>query len=329
VRTVAFFNHKGGVGKSTLVVNLGLALAAEGKRVLFLDADPQANLTSAVIEMTRYERLLENEHTIFGALADMIRGTGDIAPVGSVKIRPSAWIVPGDIRLSRFEDELPINWTSAQSGAPRGLLVSSAIHRLIRHEASRVGAELVLVDVGPSVGALNRSILMGADGFVVPLSPDLFSLTALASVGSSLIKWIDEWRVVLAAARRNRFDHTNELPLGEPSPLGYVSQQFVSYRQAPAAAFQRWNVQIPDAYRTGIYLPLRDAGVSVPAGDEMSLGEVKNLSSLIPMAQQQNKAIFELTGTQARGAQYTRAVDTLDLFISIAKRMLGKLDEVS
>ncbi|MGN6577011.1 MAG: hypothetical protein ACTHKG_15140, partial [Nocardioides sp.] len=57
-------------------------------------------------------------------------------------------------------------------------------------------------------------------------------------------------------------------------------------------------------------------------------GEVKNLSSLIPMAQQANKAIFELTGSQARGAQYTRAQDTLELFDALAHRIETRLGEV-
>ena len=328
MQTIAFFNHKGGVGKTTLVFNVGLALASQGERVLFIDADPQANLTSVALSMTDFEKLIEERQTIFGALSKLIRGTGDIDAVSLVELRENAWLLAGDIRLSQFEDELPTNWGSAQTGADRGLLVSSAVYRLARDHAETIGADYVILDVGPSVGALNRAILMGVDGFVVPLSPDLFSLTALPSVGASLVKWIREWSVALGAARAKEFDLLTSLPLGSPSPLGYVSQQFVSYRQAPATAFQRWNKRIPDAYRDGVYTPLANAGVRVPA-DAGSLGAVKNLSSLIPIAQEQNKAIFELTGTQARGAQYTRAQDTLELFADIARGIVSRLDEVS
>ncbi len=108
-----------------------------------------------------------------------------------------------------------------------------------------------------------------------------------------------------------------------------VSQQFVTYRKAPAAAFRRWNSQIPNAYEDGIIAPLRDdAEIVIPSGPQL-LGEVKNLSSLIPMAQQANRAIFELTGTQARGAQYTRAQDTFGLFSDLAKRIVAQLDAVN
>lgn len=325
MKSIAFFNHKGGVGKTTLVFNTGLALARAGKRVLFVDADPQANLTSMAINIERLEGLIDQKETIYGALADLIRGTGDVARVPPVQLRETAWIVPGDIRLSSFEDELPNSWSAAQTGAERGLRVSSAIHRLALQQAADIEADYVLLDVGPSVGALNRAILVGVDGFVIPLSPDLFSLTALPSVGSSLVRWIREWGVAFSAAKENELDFLSQLPLGKPIPLGYVSQQFVSYRKAPASAFQRWNKLIPSAYNDGVYEPLQKAGIPVPSGPT-SLGAVKNLSSLIPIAQEGNKAIFELTGTQARGAQYTRAQDTLDLFTHIAERMLANLE---
>ena len=107
-----------------------------------------------------------------------------------------------------------------------------------------------------------------------------------------------------------------------------MSQQFVTYRKAPAAAFLKWSKRIPRAYADGIVAPMRDeANIVVPAAPHL-LGEVKNLSSLIPMAQQANRAIFELTGTQARGAQYTRAQDTFELFADLARNIIKRQDEV-
>lgn len=72
--------------------------------------------------------------------------------------------------------------------------------------------------------------------------------------------------------------------------------------------------------------PLAKAGVVIPAFGHL-LGEVKNLSSLIPMAQQDNRAIFELTGSQARGSQYTRAQDTFELFADLASSIEERLRE--
>ncbi|WP_181064986.1 ParA family protein [Pseudoclavibacter sp. Z016] len=323
MKKVAFFNHKGGVGKTTLVFNVGLALERMGYTVLFIDADAQTNLTSAAIDVDQYEDLLGAQQTIYGALLPIINNVGDFDPVEPVKIRDRAYILPGDIRLSAFEEILPQAWTEALAGQYRGFQISTAMFRLASRLGESVSADFVLFDLGPNVGALNRTILIGCDGFVVPLSPDLFSLTALPSVGASTTRWIMDWDAALGAAKRARLELSIDLPGGRPSPLGYVSQQFVTYRKRPAAAFRRWSDKIPSAYQKGILEPMRDdAHVPIPDGPAL-LGEVKNLSSLIPIAQQNNRAIFELGGAQARGAQYTRAQDTLELFTNIASGIIA------
>lgn len=328
MKTISFFNHKGGVGKTTLVFNTGLALARLGHTVLFIDADAQANLTSASLPVARNEDVLETSRTIYGALLPVIESTGDIADVKPVEIRSGAYLLPGDIRLSAFEEILPQAWTEGLAGLRRGFQVSSAMYRLIQRLGEEIHADYTLIDLGPNVGALNRSIMIASDGFVVPLSPDLFSLTALPSVGASTTRWILDWQAALQSAKRAKLTMDLNLPDGAPSPLGYVSQQFATYRKAPAASFLKWSRRIPKAYDEGIVTPMRDdAGIMVPTSPHL-LGEVKNLSSLIPMAQQANRAIFELTGTQARGAQYTRAQDTFDLFARLAQRIIERQDEV-
>ncbi|MDN3936635.1 AAA family ATPase [Arthrobacter sp. YD4] len=329
MKTVSFFNHKGGVGKTTLLFNVGLAMAKHGKTVLFIDADAQTNLTGAALSSDKYEEVLNRKATIYNALEPVIKTIGEPNFVEPVKIRDGAYLLPGDIRLSEFEEVLPAAWTDSIAGIYQGFQRTTAVDRLTRHLAAQVGADYVLVDLGPSVGALNRVVMLGSDGFVVPLAPDLFSLTALPSVGKSVHRWVEEWRTAKQSAARTGVadDLPYDLPAGTPSPLGYVSQQFASYRSAPAAAFQRWIDKIPQTYESGVVGPLRSAGVTIPAASAR-LGEVKNLSSLVPMAQQKNLAVFELTGSEARGSQYTRAQDTLKLFKDLSDRIVTRLDQV-
>ncbi|MGX5770595.1 ParA family protein [Microbacterium trichothecenolyticum] len=330
MEVVSFFNHKGGVGKTTLLFNVGLALAKAGKKVLFVDADAQANLTGTALNAEAYQLQLQLEETIYHALLPVIRATGDARVFDPVSIRENAWILPGHILLSEFEEILPAAWVDSLAGRYQGFQRTTALYRLINDLAARVSADYVLIDLGPSVGALNRVVLLGSDGFVVPLAPDLFSLTALPSVGNSVVTWIQEWRVAEASAARQGVGQ--QLPgglfKGEPSPLGYISQQFASYRSAPAAAFQRWLDDIPAAYNAEIVDRLRAAGVQVPTGPGQ-IGTVRNLSSLVPMAQEANAAIFELSGSEARGSQYTRARDTLKDFARLADAIVDRLDEVS
>jgi len=328
MKTISFFNHKGGVGKTTLVFNIGLALGRLGKKILFVDADAQTNLTGSALAAEDYERSVTNRATIYDALLPVIRTTGDFVLVQPQQIRPNVWLLPGNIRLSEFEAVLPVSWNDSLGGAFQGFQRTTAFYRLVQAHASSVGADYTFVDLGPSVGALNRVALLASDGFVVPLAPDLFSLTALPSVGQSLSEWIGDWEVARASAVRTRADQ--DLPQGSlfdgrPVPLGYISQQFASYRSAPAAAFQRWLEDIPNAYQTEVVDRLRASGITIPNGSG-ELGTVRNLSSLVPLAQEQNSAIFELTGAEARGSQYTRAKDTLDDFQRLGMELLRRVN---
>jgi len=326
METVAFFNHKGGVGKTTLLFNVGLALAHSGARVLFVDADAQANLTAIALSERDTEDAYEEECTIADSFAPLVDGSGDLVVVEPVQIREHAWLIPGHIELSAYEEICPNGWTESLAGNARGLRVTTAPARLAERAADMLDADYVLFDVGPNVGALNRNILLACDGFVVPLAPDLFSLKALASVGRSVGNWVDGWRSITENAQRRRHDQI-PLPVGLPSPLGYVSQQFATYRQAPAEAYRKWLNQIPRAYRDDVVEPLRRVGVPIPIGTN-KIGEVRNLSSLIPIAQRANAAVFELSGSEARGAQYTRAQDTYAMFRAVASEITRRLETV-
>ena len=328
LNTIAFYNHKGGVGKTTLLFNLGLALNKLDKNILFVDGDAQANLTSISLSDRTIEDVYNRGQTIYHGLEPLVDGSGDVTFIEPTRIRDGVWVLPGHIRLSVFEEIAPEGWTGALAGNPRGFRVSTAVHRLIALVAEHVGADYIFLDLGPNVGAFNRSALLGADGFVIPMAPDLFSITALPSVGESVGRWVEEWQIARGSANRRNLTLGFELPTGKPSPLGYISQQFAVYRQGPAEAYSRWIKQIPDAYTRGVVRTLEDAGVACPVG-EGKVGEVRNLSSLIPMAQRNRSAVFELKGTEARGAQFTRAQSTLSLFTDLVREITRRLEEVT
>lgn len=88
VKKIALFNHKGGVGKTTLTVNIANAIAKMNKNVLLVDADPQCNLTSFYLEERDLENLLEESdedgvgQTLWSAVKPVVQGRGGIIPVG-------------------------------------------------------------------------------------------------------------------------------------------------------------------------------------------------------------------------------------------------------
>jgi cellulose biosynthesis protein BcsQ len=323
LKIVSFFNHKGGVGKTTIAFNVALAVANLGHRVLMIDADAQANLTAVALTEDRLEEVYDGGRTIWSALAPLVSGSGDIKSIRPTRVRGSVSLLAGDIRLSHFEAICPQGWTEALAGEVRGYRVSTAIYRLIRQAGGQVDADVAFIDLGPNVGALNRTALLASDGFVIPMAPDLFSVTALPSVGTSTAKWIRDWQVARATLS---VPVDFDLPEGRPVPLGYLSQQFSVYRKEPSAAFRRWLKKIPEAYREGVLVPLESAGVS-PPGDSPDLGALPNFYSLIPIAQDAKKAVFELGGSEARGAQFTRAQDTRTTFEGIGAEILRRLNK--
>jgi chromosome partitioning protein len=333
MHTIAFFNHKGGVGKTTMLFNVAVELGRLDKRVLMVDLDAQANLSAISLSDDALEKLYEpnvDGLTVAHAFAPLVSGAGDVEPPQASEIRPGrVWLVPGDIRLSDFEGILPAAWTEALAGGERGFRVTSAPFRLIQDVGEAVSADYALIDLGPNVGALNRAVMMGADYLIVPMASDLFSIRALPSVGKSLTAWVEQWQTAQTVAPALSF----EIPLGRPQLMGHVSQQFNIYRGGATLAFQEWIDRIPVHMESGLIEPLRGVKakdgkqtLADPADSDGSLiGELKNFHSLVPHAQEMRRAIFELEADDViRGAQYTRAMESEGSFKELADNIIER-----
>ena len=72
--------------------------------------------------------------------------------------------------------------------------------------ADEVETDVVMYDVGPNVGALNRVVLLDCDYFCTPVAADLFSLRALTTVGRSIAKWVEDWKTVRSLAKGKNMD---------------------------------------------------------------------------------------------------------------------------
>jgi chromosome partitioning protein len=205
MKTIAFFNNKGGVGKTSLVYHLAWMFAERGLPVLAVDLDPQANLTAMFLEEDRLEELWpdadEHPDTIYGAVRPILRGLGDIAPPPVERILPNLGLLPGDLGLSRFEDKLSDAWPRCHNSDEAAFRTMTAFHRLMEAVASD-WAELILIDVGPNLGAINRSALI-ASRIPSACRSLLISTHSRASenLGPTLIR---DWREHLGRARAKR-----------------------------------------------------------------------------------------------------------------------------
>ena len=164
--TLAFFNNKGGVGKTTLAYHLAWKLADQGRRVLVVDLDPQANLTSMFVTESRLEEIWNTDspsgESIMGALDPLITGTGDIRPAEIERINSRLSLIPGDLALSGFEAELSEAWGNCLNARQPAFRLTSAFHRITNAAAAAVQADLAILDVGPNFGAINRAALISA-----------------------------------------------------------------------------------------------------------------------------------------------------------------------
>ena len=311
VPVLTFFNNKGRVGKTSLVYHLAWMFAESGKRVLACDLDPQANLTASFLDEDGLESLWSdgrNNRTIHQCVAPLT----EVADLNEPDVRmmsESIGLVPGDLALSGFEDNLSVEWPNAlgEKTLYRPFRILTAFWQVMQMGAKSMKADIILVDVGPNLGALNRSALIATDFVVAPLGADLFSLQGLRNLGPTLNRWRKEW-----SRRREGWNSSGSasqemaLPNGDMRPIGYIVQQHGVRLGRPVKAYDKWVNRMPREYALQFAENDGEPYPVSPSNDVNCLATAKHYRSLIPMAQEARKPIFKLTA--ADGAIGAHAV---------------------
>jgi chromosome partitioning protein len=301
-----------------------------GKRVVAIDLDPQANLTTAFLDESTLEQLWDVDDpsprntTIFQCIRPLTQ-VGDILSPKTVPINERLHLIPGDLNLAGFEDFLSREWPDAMGAANRyrPFRILSAFWQVAQMAARAHHAEIILADVGPNLGAVNRSALIASDHVVIPLAADLFSLQGLQNLGPVLRGWRGEWRKRV----ENWPEADFELPSGDMQPEGYILMQHAQRLRRPALADKRWVDRIPATYRQKVLgeAPSSDLPVS-PASDPFCLAQLKHYRSLMSMAQEVRKPIFQLTSADGAIGNHSQAVKEANSdFTALANAILFKL----
>ena len=196
---LTFFNNKGGVGKTSLVYHLAWMLSDMGYRVLACDLDPQANLTAAFLDEEHLETLWDegddtSADTILRCVLPLTK-VGDIKKPLLTPIAPELRLIQGDLALAGFEDTLSAEWPNALGSTSlyRPFRIVTAFSTVMQTGAEQMQADVILADLGPNLGAINRSALIATDSIIVPLGADLFSLQGLRNLGPTLNRWRRDW----------------------------------------------------------------------------------------------------------------------------------------
>jgi cellulose biosynthesis protein BcsQ len=318
-------------------------LAELGRSILVVDLDPQANLTAAFLTEDDLEQLWiqpapDAAGTIFQCVQPLTQ-VGDLRTPDLIKIlpeeplqpslfpiSPELSLLPGDLALSGFEDDLSAEWPNClrSENLYRPFRVVTAFWQVMQMGSQGCEADLILVDVGPSLGAINRSALIATDFVVVPLAADLFSRQGLRNLGPTLTRWRAEWRRRLENWPQPMF----ALPEGEMRPLGYLIQQPSIRLKRPVQAYERWVRRMPAEYAESV---LDDTSPEQPSwpDDPNRIATVKHYRSLIPLSHDALKPIFHLAAADgARGSHAAAARDAGEDFRKLAENILYRMETV-
>lgn len=322
MKRIAIFNNKGGVGKTTYLYHVSNLIADTGAKVLMVDCDSQCNLTSYALDDTKIKQSWGKEgNSIYRVIEPIAIGTGDFRKRQATTVSENLFIVPGDIDLSKFEDRLGETWSSA-STQEISLRAQIAIYRYVEFAANKANVDYVLFDLGPNLGALNRSVLGACDYFITPLSPDLFSIKGTQNLGNKFLIWNEEWKVIV-----NKWKNNIDLCLPNASPkfLGYVTQQH-NIRTNAEGMTLGWKIfgnQVSDAVNNNIVERLKPLN-QVVERDDYNLGQIPNLHSLIPYSLNARKPVYKCSSVDGlKGAHISKARESKRFYDKLLQTIIG------
>ena len=163
-RVIALINNKGGVGKTTSCLNIGVALSLLNKKVLLVDIDPQGNLTDAFININQLQYTIK----------DLLEGTiSDINQVIKRQVKPNIDLIPSNNLLNGTEEKL-LNKMSRETILKRIL------------EPIKNNYDYVLIDCPPSLNLLVLNSLTASNEAIIPIATEYHALTGTNTIIQTL-----------------------------------------------------------------------------------------------------------------------------------------------
>lgn len=347
MKSICFFNNKGGVGKTTLLCNVASYLATEmSLRVLVVDADPQCNATQLIVGEENVQRLYRlpkesrqsrqtRQETLFDVLRPITIGDSSIATPQNMISREenkfSVDLLPGHPQLALLEDRLSQAWLQLSGGDVGGARQTNWNTQLCTAVAGAY--DLVFFDVGPSLGALNRSVLLGTNFFVTPLGCDVFSLLGILNIAQWLKSWFTHYERSIDACRRAGFaaeldDFGVRQSVNEIARfIGYTVQQYITKQKKgerrPTVRYEAIKNKIPATVQKflGEYVAPHILH------DSLGLPDVPHMYSLVPLAQTSSCPIHKLTSSDGLTGAQPKQKETYSTFIKeLSESVLANAD---
>ena len=309
------------MGKTTSTFNLGWKLAELGKKVVMVDADPQCNLTGMVLSFQNIDDIANFYQTkgnsdLYTDVKDFIMGAG--AAPSTFKTTPTSnpglSLIAGNINLGIIEAQIQVALRVWQA-LPALAKNPGFYPKMIRESAEKVGADYVLIDTAPSVGALNQCLLMGSDYFIVPTAPDYYSVQAIQSMASFLPRWNEE----IQPFRNGHADESvgqYRLQKNPPKFIGYIIQNYRVKNSRPTSAFRKWITSVEQSITSTLVDSLMKEGLCSQS-NEYKIASFSDYNSLIAKAQEKAKPVFSLSKNDLvdwTGIILERAMESMKVF---------------
>ncbi|CDM97005.1 MAG: AAA family ATPase [Limnospira sp. PMC 1291.21] len=343
VQKIALFNHKGGVSKTTTTFNLGWMLAAKGKKVIIVDADPQCNLTGMALgedtedDQGRIEAIYNTHSNIKTGLAPAFEGQPKpIEAVNCVALsgQEGLFLLPGNVGFAEYEVTLGIAQELSSSIQTLQNLPGS-ITDLFNKTAARFNADYILIDMSPSLNSINQNLLMTSDFFIIPTTADFFSVMAIESLSKILPKWS------LWAKKASSLPILKEAIYPFPDFklrfLGTIIQNYRIIHGRETVAFQKWIDRIEADVKDKLVPVFRQSGLMLPTpsyleqgiSETFTLTKISNFNSLIALSQQHQTPIYALTREQLKQAgkvyqnNQKKQQEFYQVFADLADKIIG------
>lgn len=316
VKKIVFFNHKGGVSKTTSTFNIGWRLAEMGHRVLLVDADPQCNLTSVFLgdgfDAYYDEESATCKNNIMDGVRPAFAGTPD--PIRAIDcpnhgLNKDLYLLPGHMNLSEYDPQLtfainaPVTLTAMQN-------LPGSFNQLIVNIAEKYDIEYALIDLNPGLSTLNQILFVSSDAFIIPTNPDIFCVMAIKSLSRILPQWIN-WK----NANIHNFAHaTYPMPDGTPIFIGEIIQRFNIRRGVAAAIYRPLIDTIKSTIRNFLVPALSQVSMTFPVekyqdahiSDDFCLAEIKDFATLGQKYQETGIPVFAIPDDKLGAAGIVR-----------------------
>lgn len=338
--SIAMFNNKGGVGKTTLTCNIASYFARQMKlRVLVVDCDPQCNATQLIMgeEFATEFYWDTNGRASITTIRDILSPIEDgdahissvLQPILGSRNRFGVDVIPGHPGLSIIEDRLGAAWHDLLGGDIGGIRKTNWNTAL--GAALRDRYDIVLYDLGPSLGSINRCVLIGCDYFLTPMGADIFSILGIRNIANWIRHWLELYRNSLALCEQRNPSRLQEYLIAQDPGiahgyLGYTMQQYIAKskegQRIPTARYENIIKLVPDVIGESLHDYLKP-GLTP---EEANLGDVPHLYSLIPLAQSVAAPILALKSSDGLvGSQYKQRDDYESIIGSVSRHIAANI----